>query len=139
MAVGEGGHSLVEVMFATLALTMVVIGLYGAFSFGFATIRMAQEDLGADQMMVQKLETLRIYDWSKITSGYIPTTPSLWTNEGTIYSLTMAIDPAPLTTESYSNSLRQTTVSVAWVSGGVTRHRSMTTLVSQNGIQTYKP
>jgi hypothetical protein len=134
----EGGHGLIEVMFATVALTMVVTGLYGAFSFGFATIKIAQEDLGADQMMVQKLETLRVYDWSKITGGYVPTSPSLRTNGGTIYSLTMAIDAAPLT-ESYSNTLRQATISVAWVSGGVTRRRSMTTLVSQNGIETYKP
>lgn len=138
MAGRDGGHSLIEVMFATVALTMVVTGLYGAFSFGFATVKIAQEDLGADQMMVQKLETLRVYDWSKITGGYVPTTPSLRTNGGTIYSLSMAIDPAPLT-ESYSNSLRQATISVAWVSGGVTRRRSMTTLVSQNGIETYKP
>jgi hypothetical protein len=134
----ERGHSLVEVLFATMALTMVVVGLYGSFSFGFATIKIAQEDLGADQLMVQKLETLRTYDWSKITSGYIPTNTVVRTNAGTVYDVTVAIDPAPLAA-SYSSSLRQVTVSLLWYSGGVPRHRSMTTLVSQNGIQTYKP
>jgi prepilin-type N-terminal cleavage/methylation domain-containing protein len=136
----ERGFSLVEVMIATLILTLGVVGLYGAYSFGFATIKIAQEDLGADRIMVQRLETLRVYDWSRITNNYIPTnlTASLGTNGGIVYQVEMAIDPAPLT-ESYSNTLRQVTVSSSWDSGGVTRHRSMTTLVSQNGIQTYKP
>ena len=140
MAGRERGFSLVEVLVAILALTMVSLGLYGAFSFGFATVKIAQEDLGADQIMVQKLETLRVYDWSKISSAYIPTnqTASFGTNGGIIYDVAMAIGPAPLST-SYSSTLRQVTVNLSWYSGGVTRHRSMTTLVSSNGIQTYKP
>ena len=43
-AVTRRGFSLVEVMVAILALTMISIGLYGAFSFGFATVQIAQED-----------------------------------------------------------------------------------------------
>ena len=120
-------------MVATLILTLVFVGLYGAFSFGFATVRIAQEDLGADRVMVQKLETLRMYDWSKITSGYILTNSTV-----SFYDVDMAINPAPLS-ESYSNSLRQVSVSASWISGGVPRRRSMTTLVSQNGIETFKP
>ena len=131
---------MVEVVIATWVLTIVAVGLFGAFSFGFATIRIAEEDLGADRIMVQKLETLRVYDWSKITSGYIPTNliASSGTNGGPAYDVAIAIDPAPLM-ESYTNDLRQVTVSLSWNSGGLTRRRSMTTLVSRNGIQTYKP
>ena len=131
---------MVEVVIATWVLTIVAVGLFGAFSFGFATIRIAEEDLGADRIMVQKLETLRVYDWSKITSGYIPTNliAASGTNGGPAYDVAIAIDPAPLM-ESYTNDLRQVTVSLSWNSGGLTRRRSMTTLVSRNGIQTYKP
>jgi Tfp pilus assembly protein PilV len=136
----ERGNSLIEVMISTGLLTMVVVGLYGSFSFGFGTIKASREDLGAEQIMLQKLETLRIYDWSKITSGYIPTnlTFSYGTNGDTVYDVSIAIAPVPLSV-SYSNSLRQVTVSSSWTSGRVAHHRSMTTLASQNGIQTYKP
>jgi len=122
-------------------LRMVVgVGLFGAFSFGFSTIKISQEDVRASQILLQKLETLRVYDWSKITNSYFPTnfTVNYSTNGGVTYDGAIAIDPVPMA-ESYSNTLRQVTVSLYWVSTGVPRYRVVTTLVSQNGIQTYKP
>jgi len=121
-------------------LTLVVVGFYGAFSFGFSTIKLSQEDLRASQILLQKLETLRVYDWSKITNGYVPTnfTAFYATNGGTTYAGTIAIDLVPMA-ESYSNTLREVTVALSWVSTGAPRYRVVTTLVSQNGIQTYKP
>ena len=132
--------TLVETVIATLLLTLVLVALYAAFSFGFGTIKLSQEDLRADQILVQKLETLRVYDWSKITNGYIPTdlTESFSTNWGVTYDVAVAVTPAPVI-ESYSHTLRQVTVSLSWESGGVLRNRSMTTFVSQDGLQTYKP
>ena len=132
--------TLVETMVATLLLTSAVVGLYAAFSFGFQIIKLSRENLRADQILVQKLETLRVYDWSKITSGYIPTdlTASFSTNGGVTYDVAVEVTPAPVI-ESYSHTLRQVTVSLSWVSGGVLRNRSMTTFVSQDGLQTYKP
>lgn len=132
--------TLVETMVATLLLTLAVVALYAAFSFGFGTIKLSQEDLRADQILVQKLETLRVYDWSKITSGYIPTdlTVSFSTNGGVTYDVAIEVTPAPVI-ESYSDTLRQVTVSLSWESGGVLRNRSMTTFVSKDGLQTYKP
>ena len=120
-------------------LTVVVVSLFGAFSFGFSTIRISQEDVRASQILLQKLETLRLYDWSQITNGYLPTsfTANFSTDGGVTYDGAIAIDPLPMA-ESYSNSLRQVTVSLSWVSTGVPRYRVATTLVSQNGIHTYK-
>ncbi len=137
---GQPGHTLVEVLVSMLLLMMVVVGLFGAFSFGFSSIKISQEDVRASQILLQKLETLRIYDWSKITNSYFPTnfTVNYSTNGGVIYNGAIKIDPVPAA-ESYSNSLRQVTVSLSWVSTGVPRYRVVTTLVSQNGIQTYKP
>jgi hypothetical protein len=121
-------------------LMVVVVGLFGAFSFGFSTIKISQEDARASQILLQKLETLRVYDWSKITNGYFPKnfTVSYSPNGGVTYDGAIEIEPVP-TAESYSNTLRQVTVSLSWVSTGVPRYRVVTTLVSQNGIQTYKP
>ena len=140
----QQGYTFIEIMVAGGLLGFMVFSVYTAFSFGFTTIALSQENLRADQILVQKLETLRVYDWGKLNGGYIPTsfTNSFSTNggvaQGVTYTGTVSIDPAPLT-ESYSNTLRQVTVTVGWTSGGVARTRSMSTMVSQYGIQTYKP
>lgn len=132
--------TIVETVVATLLLTSSVLALYAAFSFGFRVIKLSQEDLRADQVLVQKLETLRVYDWSKVTSGFIPTniTESFSEHGGVTYDVAIEITSAPVI-ESYSDTLRQVTVSSSWESGGALRHRSMTTFVSKNGLQTYKP
>ena len=132
--------TIVETVVATLLLTSSVLALYAAFSFGFRVIKLSQEDLRADQVLVQNLETLRVYDWSKVTSGFIPTniTESFSENGGVTYDVAIEITSAPVI-ESYSDKLRQVTVSLSWESGGAFRNRSMTTFVSKDGLQTYKP
>jgi prepilin-type N-terminal cleavage/methylation domain-containing protein len=137
---GRRAFTLIEVIVSMALLTSMVIALYAAYSFGFGTIKLSQEDLRADQIMVQKLETLRMYDWSKITNGYLPTNffASFSTNGGIGYHVTISVSNAPIA-ESYSNTLRQVTVTLDWFSVGVQRNRSMTTLVSENGLQTYRP
>src|SRR5437667_2604899 len=131
-------YALIELMVASALLGLIVFSVYSAFSFGFATIKVTSEDIRADQILVQKLETLRIYDWSKINSSYIPTnfTATYSTggsSTGVSYNGAIAISQAPVG-QSYSNTLRQVTVSVSWVSAGVPRSRNMTTFVSQSGI-----
>jgi hypothetical protein len=127
------------VIVATWLLTVMFVSLFGAFSFGFSTIRISQEDVRASQILLQKLEVLRVYDWSQITNGYFPRnfTATYSTDGGVTYEGAIAIELVPMA-ESYSNMLRQVTVSLSWVSTGVPRYRVATTLVSQNGLQNYK-
>jgi len=129
-------------MIAGGLLAFLVFSLYTAFSFGFTTIKVNRESVRADQILVQKLETLRMYDWSKVTTDYMPTnftvTYATAGSQGVTYDGTITIADNPVA-ESYSNTLRQVTVAVSWDSGGALRNRSMTTFVSQNGIYTYKP
>ena len=125
---------------------IVMVALFGAFSNGFSTIRVNQESVRADQILVEKLETFRLYPWSSITnSGFI--TPTNFTTRfcagngvtnGVTYNGTIQISPAvtsPPLNNLYSNSLRQVTVTLNWTSAGVPRTRSMSTLVTRNGIQ----
>lgn len=138
----EAAFTLVEVIVGAAILALTVVALYGAFSFGFSTIKVSQEDVRADQILVQKLETLRVYNWTNIINNFVPTnfTASYSTNGGVTYDGSVSVTPFVPTaaSETYTDSLRQVTVSVGWISGGVPRTRSMTTLVSQYGIQTFK-
>ena len=142
-AKAEAGFTLVEVMVGAAILAFTVVALYGAFSFGFSTIKVSQEDVRADQILVQKLETLRIYNWTNVINNFVPTNFTAYysTNGGVTYDGSLSVTPFVPTAvnETYTDSLRQVTVSVGWISGGVPRTRSMTTLVSQYGIQTFKP
>jgi type II secretory pathway pseudopilin PulG len=135
--------TLVELMIGAAIIAFTMVALYGAFSFGFSTIKLSQEELRADQILVQKLETLRVYDWTNVINNYLPTnfTGYYSTNGGITYEGSLSVTPFVPSgpSETYTDSLRQVTVSVDWISGGVPRVRSMTTLVSQYGIQTYKP
>ena len=139
----NAAFTLVEVIVGAAILALTVVALYGAFSFGFSTIKVSQEDVRADQILVQKLETLRVYNWTNVISNYVPTNFTAYysTNGGVTYEGSLSVTPFVPTTanETYTDSLRQVTVSVAWISGGVPRTRSMTTFVSQYGIQTFKP
>lgn len=139
----EAAFTLVELMVGAGILALTMVALYGAFSFGFSTIKLSQEEVRADQILVQKLETLRVYNWTNIVNNYIPTNFTEWFSAtgGVNYDGAVNITSfvPSVANESYSNSLRQVTVSVGWISGGVPRVRTMTTLVSQYGIQNYKP
>lgn len=147
----ESAFTLIEAVVAFAILGLTTLSFYAALSSGFTTIRVSQEDVRADQILMQKLETIRVYHWTKVfTNGYLPatfqaafSTTSVGTNtitNGVIYNgtITMAPFPASDANESYGDALRQVTVSVDWVSGGVPRNRSITTFVSQYGIQTYR-
>jgi hypothetical protein len=140
---GTSAYSLIETILAVGILGFLVTSLYTTFWFGFNVIKLSQEDVVANQVLVQKMELLRVYDWPTVTGG--STMPTSFTNTfpgsasapGAQYIGTITVARAPLT-ESYSNSLRQVTVSMSWESSGIIRTRDMTTLVAINGIQTYK-
>jgi type II secretory pathway pseudopilin PulG len=139
----QGAFTLVEALIGAGILGFTMAALYGAFSFGFTTIKLSQEEVRADQILVQKLETLRVYDWSQVTGGYLLTNFTAYYSSGATnglsYSGLLSVTPFVPTNESYSNTLRQVTASVSWPSGKVTRTRTMTTLFSTNGLWTFKP
>jgi hypothetical protein len=130
-------------MVGVLILGITVAALCGGFSMGFKTIKLSQEEVRANQILVQKVESVRVYDWSKITNNFVPTNflASFTTNgavHGVSYDGTLTITPFT-GGQTYDSTLRQVTASITWFSEGRTHTQAMTTLISQNGIQTYKP
>jgi Tfp pilus assembly protein PilV len=143
----QSGFSLIEAMVGFLILGITIAALFGGFSFGFNSIKLSQEEVRADQILVQKLETIRAYNWTNIidTTFIQPTFTAYYSTSnavhGVTYNGTMSVTPyvPSATPESYSSTLRQVTATVRWFSEGMNHTRTMMTLVSSNGIMTYKP
>ena len=108
-------------------------------------MRLARENARATQVMLEKLESIRLYDWDQVVaSGFVPST---FTNvydpqggvsqQGVVYYGTMTISNVPFAT-SYSSHMKQFTVTVSWTTAGTINHyRELSTFVAQNGMQNY--
>jgi len=129
--------------FVILGITMTA--LFGGFSFGYKTIKLSQEEVRADQILVQKLESARLCTWPQVVSGYIPTSfTNYYSTSNALRGVTYKgqITVAPFVSagnESYSDTLRTVTATVSWLSDGMTHTRTMSTMISKNGLMTYKP
>ncbi len=138
--------SLTEVTISMGVVGTVVGALFTGMTSGLFNIRMARENLRATQIMLEKVETIRLYSWSQInTPGFIPTTftatydPQGATNnaQGLTYSGTMTINTNPPISSSYSNDMAAVTVTLNWQTGNLQRNRQFTTYVTRNGLQSY--
>ena len=136
-----------EVMMGVGVMAIMLVALYGGFTFAFAQSKVARENVRAVQILQEKMEVVRLFNWDQLanTPGYVPTTftetyyannPSNSTSGNFTYSGTVLVTNAPVT-ETYSGDLRMVQVKVTWQSGNVTRNRQMTTFVSQYGLQKY--
>jgi hypothetical protein len=47
----------------------MLTALYSSFSFGYAAVRLAREDLRATQILLERMETLRLTSFSAIHDG----------------------------------------------------------------------
>jgi uncharacterized protein (TIGR02598 family) len=137
--------TLVEVLVAVAVLGVVMLALLAAFRQSFGLVDDLRENLRATQILQEKMEMIRLYNWDQITnSGYIPAgfteafDPTAGTNtDGVNYTGTVIVTNAPLA-ESYAADLRLVMVNLNWTSDdGVAHVRDMTTLVSRYGLQNY--
>jgi hypothetical protein len=128
-------------------LGVVFASFYSGIGAGFSMISLARENLRADQVLLEKTETLRLYSWDQVNSnGFVPRTFTApfyplaggQTNvsSGITYYGAVSIANAPFAV-GYSTNLKLVTVSLTWTNGHNPRTRSMETLVSEFGVQTY--
>lgn len=138
--------TLVEVMIAVAGVGILLVTIYGAFAQGFAIIQVARENLRATQILQEKMETMRVYNWDQVTTtGFIPTTfvepfyaVATDDNGGFNYSGQLTIRAAtPLGGVTYGDDLRWVIAEVQWTSGDIVRRREMRTLVSRYGLHRY--
>jgi Tfp pilus assembly protein PilV len=134
-------YTVVEVLVAVFVLTIMIISLYGGFSAGFAVVQLARENMRATQIMVQRLETMRLYNWEQVRNtsnflkptfldSYDPSSP----NAGTLYSGYVSTNAPAVGNAPYSTNMRTVTVTLFWTNY---QHGSMRTIVRQRQMQTH--
>jgi hypothetical protein len=102
--------------------------------------------------MLEKVETLRLYNWDQVNSnGFIPTNFTdvydpqassgrqgvTYTGTLTIADFTNATSGSVSTPPSYSTNMRQVTLTVNWNTRNINRSRSLTTYIARDGMQNY--
>jgi type II secretory pathway pseudopilin PulG len=142
------GMTLMEVIMATGIIAITGAGVISSINYGLCIMRIARENQRATQVMLEKLEAIRLYNWTQVTNtGFVPTTFSapydptgIGSSQGPIYHGTMEISNPTFIggTPNYSANIRQFTVSLYWTNlGGLSHSRSLSTYVAQNGVQNY--
>jgi prepilin-type N-terminal cleavage/methylation domain-containing protein len=152
--------TLIEVMISMAVVALMFVSLYAGITQGLAVIATARENMRATQIMVEKIELLRLYSWDQLNQpGFIPPVfaerlmPSTTTNSsttaatvdalgipagvGTIFVGSITLETPTNISTAYSTNMRLATLTVSWTNANIRRTRSMQTLVAQLGIHDY--
>jgi len=144
----SAGFSLVENVVALTIVSIMLTSLYGAFASGFSTIRTSRESQRATQIMLSKLERVRLCSFDQITdTAYNPVSftesfdpkDQAAGNGGVVYSgtFTPSVPAAGSMPESYRTNMLLVTVSVSWTNGALGHTRTMKTYAARDGIEGY--
>jgi type II secretory pathway pseudopilin PulG len=138
----QRGTTILEIVISTCILSIMAAGLIGCFTYGFYIMELARENQRATQIILEKFETVRLYNWDQVlTSGFIPATfediydPQA--ESGVAYHGTVTVANVPFN-NSYSSNMRELVISLTWTSSrNLTRTRTMSTFVAKDGVQNY--
>jgi hypothetical protein len=140
----QRAFTFVEVVIATAITLVMFISFYAAMSSGVETIRVARENLRATQIIVSRMEGIRLFRWDQLTNTTL--LPANFTenfypngNQGITYTGAVSVAAAALASpaSSYSSNMYQITIQLNWHSFGPLRTRQMSTYCSQYGVQNY--
>ena len=143
-AKAKRGSAIMEALLTSAIVGTMGGGLMGTFTYGFMAMQMVRENQRATQIILEKVETLRLYSWDQMmTPGFIPPTfqevfdPQAEENNGVMYTGTVEIEQ-PSSGSSYSDNLRELVVTVTWTSvNKAQRSRTLATYIAKDGLQNY--
>ena len=132
-------------MIGVMILALATVSLFALLTAGFAMVQLNRDNLRATQIMLNRVEGLRLYNWGDVTSGSIPSSftetysGTFGTNQGTVFTGQMTIGPAIQSPASgySSNLMRSVTIQITWTNGQQQHTRQMSTYVSAYGLQNY--
>jgi hypothetical protein len=144
---GASAYTLVEVIVAVLVLTTIAVAYYSGLSWGFAITQSSREELRATQILVQKVEGLRLCNWRQLSEysfreHYDPLGTTNQTG-GAVYLGTVKVtasDHIP-SGSSYRPNMVKVTVALYWTNYNrgrpLVHTRQTQTQVARYGIQDY--
>ena len=150
----EHAYTLAEVSISAVLILTVFTALYAGMSSGFAYTQTLRENLRATQVMLERMEGIRLYNWdrqlnsnsflpSTFTAYYHPAIGGTGVNSGVRFDGTLSVGAVSLSPwASYADNMRLVTVTVNWrtqfgSSNSVLRTRRMRTYVARYGMQNY--
>jgi uncharacterized protein (TIGR02598 family) len=130
--------TLVDVMVAMGVLGVVLTSLFACFSFGFDVVQSSRKNLQATQILHEKMETIRLYNWDQVNKAdFIPETfHKPFGDSPTFFTGNISITDVNLS-ESYRTNLRRVVVSLTWTNNNLKYSRAINTYVSRYGLQNY--
>lgn len=143
------GFTLVEVMIASLVLTVMILSALGALLQGFKLLDSARNTTIAAQIAQSEIEDLRLQPWSKISdpaiishSGPIDLSASigklLGAAEGEALAQRFSANRMIVDVPDRGSKLKRVTIAVTWHEhNGVVHSRSYETLLGQYGLTDY--
>ncbi len=141
------GFTIAEVVVAMLVLTTVATAFYAGLGSGFGLTQVTRQDIRATQILMQKLEAVRLCTWSQLanctfTEYYDPLGASS-NKAGVLYWGTVTTNAASAipNTVAYKPRMALVTVNLYWTnnSGGrpLVHFRQAQTQVARYGLQNY--
>lgn len=140
------GFTLVENVVSLSIVAIMLTSLYGGFASGYSTIRTSRESQRATQIMLTKLEAIRLCSYDQVSSSTY--NPPSWTEyfdptdaanggggivfTGAYKASIPAVGTLP---EAYRTNMTLVTVSVSWTSAKMQHTRTLQTFAARDGIQ----
>jgi hypothetical protein len=138
------GTTLAELCVSIGIMAVMAAGIIGSYNYGFFSMGMARENQRATQILLEKCETIRLYNWEQVLAGNIPHSftnfydPQTAGSEGVRYYGTVELVDFPFAA-SYQTNMRQVNVTLTWTNAAraVTRQRTLSTFIARYGMQNY--
>ena len=142
------GFTLVETIVAVWVAAVMISALYASFACGFATVRYNREDLRATQIMLSRIESMRLCNFAQATNPtnnppsfteYFDPKDKATGGEGALYSgsTKVVVPPPGSVPEAYRTNMLLVSVDLSWNTGKVPHNRSMQTYIARDGMQPY--
>ncbi len=132
----------------SMAISAVILtASFHCFGYGFTLTQLLRENQRATQIIMEKVEILRLYNWDQVnTAGFIPTEftdvydPQAVDGQGITYQgkLQLLDFPTSANAPAYRTNLKQLVITLNWTTAGKIGHtRKLATVIAKNGEQNY--
>lgn len=137
------GVTILESVMGIVISGITATSMFAGLISGMDQVDEVRRELRAMQIFSEKFETLRLYSWDQINEpDFIPASfvepfiPGDEDRTGVLFYGTVALSDPPASVV-YTNDMKQVTVTLWWGINDRFKTNSMSTLVSQYGVQNY--